>query len=230
MSFQSIKDIVESHLFDSLIGQDEDLWFEAKQKNPYDFSTAAGRYELAKDVCAFANAEGGFILIGFTTEVRLAERTDRIIAVDPSLETEFNCSQYEGLIKDHIYPPIKGLKVSWIPSSPQSASGFGVIEIPRQAFKSQYFLIVKVVDEGLQVKQIVFGLAQRVGSSNDPFSVHQLYALMQSGKSPVPQTLSRVEDKIDSLLRAQSNPTPAAASPAELFADRLNSLLTEEPE
>jgi predicted HTH transcriptional regulator len=60
-----IKHIVESNLFDSLIDQNEDTWFEAKKKNPYDFSTAAGHYELAKDVCGFANAEGGFILVGF---------------------------------------------------------------------------------------------------------------------------------------------------------------------
>jgi predicted HTH transcriptional regulator len=230
VSFQLIKRIVESRLFDSLIDQNEDAWFEAKKKNPYDFTTAAGRYELAKDVCAFANAEGGFILVGFETEPHLAERTDRVTALDPCLETDFNCPQYEGLIKDHVYPPIRGLKVSWIPSNPESASGFGIIEIPHQASDAQFFLTVKVIDEGIQLKQIVFGLVQRVGSSNDPLTVDQLHRLMQSGKNPVPQTLARIEQKIDSLLRIQSNPAPVASLAADLFADRLNSLLTEEPE
>jgi predicted HTH transcriptional regulator len=230
MSFQSIKDIVESHLFDSLIGQNEDTWFEAKQKNPYDFTTAAGRYELAKDVCAFANGEGGFILIGFQTEPQIAESTDRVIAIDPALETEFSGPQYEGVIKEHIYPTIKGLKVSWIPTSPGSASGFGILEIPPQASKSKYFLAAKVVEGGTQLKQIVFGLVQRVGSSNDPLTVDQLHRLMQNGKHPVPETLLRLEDKIDSLLKAQSSPAPAAPPNPELFAERINRLFREEPE
>jgi hypothetical protein len=59
MSFESVKAILESHAYDSLIGLEEDTWLEAKGRNPYDFTNPYGQYELGKDVSAFANAYGG---------------------------------------------------------------------------------------------------------------------------------------------------------------------------
>ena len=67
MSLKSIKTILDTRQFAALIGLDEDTWLEAKGRNPYDFTTPAGRYELAKDASAFANAEGGILLVGLTT-------------------------------------------------------------------------------------------------------------------------------------------------------------------
>ena len=54
--------------FDRLVGEVENEWFDCKSQ-PYQLD--AGDYakrELAKDVTAFANAGGGYILIGFRTE------------------------------------------------------------------------------------------------------------------------------------------------------------------
>ena len=54
MSFESIKVVLETRQFAALLGLDEDTWLEAKGRNPYNLDTPAGRYELAKDVTAFA--------------------------------------------------------------------------------------------------------------------------------------------------------------------------------
>jgi predicted HTH transcriptional regulator len=78
MSFESIKAILDGGQFSALIGLDEDTSLEAKRGNSYDFATPTGRYELAKDVSAFANAEGGILLIGLTTVVPADAKTDRI--------------------------------------------------------------------------------------------------------------------------------------------------------
>jgi len=72
MTFEAIKVILDTRQFDQLIGREEDAWFEAKQRSPYDLTPPTGRYELAKDVSAFANADGGLLVVGLTT-TRVAE-------------------------------------------------------------------------------------------------------------------------------------------------------------
>jgi len=59
-----ISNILDEGNLSKLIGLKEDLWFEIKGKNPYDFNSPDDRYELAKDVTALANAEGGYLIIG----------------------------------------------------------------------------------------------------------------------------------------------------------------------
>jgi hypothetical protein len=56
----------------------EDLFLEVKGMVPYDLTTPSGRFQLAKDVSAFANAEGGHLLIGFIHEKLPTQRIDQI--------------------------------------------------------------------------------------------------------------------------------------------------------
>ena len=42
----------------ALQGLKEDQWFDAKRPPGYDLTTPESRFELAKDVSSFANAEG----------------------------------------------------------------------------------------------------------------------------------------------------------------------------
>ena len=98
MTLESIKGILESRRFPELIGLHEDLWFEAKGNDPYDFATAGGRYELAKDVSAFANAEGGFLIIGLVTERLTETRTEKVTSFDLCGRDQFDVGQYQGII------------------------------------------------------------------------------------------------------------------------------------
>jgi predicted HTH transcriptional regulator len=109
MSFESIKTILDSHAYDALIGLEEDTWLEVKGRNPYDFATPEGRFELAKDVSAFANADGGILIVGLTTVRSPAAKTERITAHELCTPDEFTVEQYRGLIKEHVYPTIKDL-------------------------------------------------------------------------------------------------------------------------
>jgi hypothetical protein len=51
---------------------------------------------------------------------------------------------------------------------------------------------------------------------------------MQSGKNLVPQTLARLEEKIDGLIQAQARPLATSQSPEELYAERAERMLDEE--
>jgi len=228
VSFESIKAILDTRQFAALIGLDEDTWLEAKGKNPYDFTTPAARYELAKDITAFANAEGGILLVGLTTAPAADAKTERITAHDLCSQADFDAPQYLGIIKGHVYPGIRDLKIYWLPVNDEATHGLGVIEVPPQSPNQKYFLIARVLDSGAELKQIVFGIAKRNDSSNDPFTVAELYKYTQSGKHPVPQTLARVEAKLDALIEVQTRAAAPTRTPDEVYDERTARILDDD--
>jgi len=88
-----ILEILSSRIFDRLKGLREDLYFEAKGKVPYDLNSAAGRYELAKDVSAFANSEGGHIVVGLQHRRLPNENTEEGDDLDLLPRTDFPTAQ-----------------------------------------------------------------------------------------------------------------------------------------
>jgi len=137
-------------------------------------------------------------------------------------------AQYLGIIKEHVYPAIRDLKVYWLPVNAEATQGLGVIEVQPQSASHKFFLIAKVVDSGAELKQIVFGIAKRNDSSNDPFTIAELYKYTQSGKHPVPQTLARVEAKLDALIEAQTRPAPPTKTPDEVYDERTARILDDD--
>lgn len=230
MSFASVKAILDAHDYNALIGLDEDTWLEAKGRNPYDFTTPYGHYELAKDVSAFANAEGGILIVGLTTNRLPESKIERIAAHDLCTQAEFPIQQYQGLIRTHIHPSIRGLRVDWLPVTPDGINGLGVIEVPEQSQNHKYFLNAKVVDSGTLVKQIVFGVAKRVEAANDPLSISELHKTMQTGKGSVPETLARMETKMDYLIESRFQGMAQEPLPEEVYDERAADILDEDPQ
>jgi predicted HTH transcriptional regulator len=68
-----LKKIIESRDFESLMGGAENIFFESSLEK-YEMGKESkeawkkGNLELAKDVCMFANSNGGIILIGLGKE------------------------------------------------------------------------------------------------------------------------------------------------------------------
>lgn len=225
MSFESIKRIIDSHAYGSLIGRHEDAWLEAKGGSPYNLETPEGRYELAKDVAAFANATGGIIIVGLQTTRQENTQTDEITDYDLCLQGAFNSDRYTSLITEYIHPSIEGISVYWAPVNTEGTHGLGIIEVPPQNPDRQYFLIANVVDAGSKIKQFVFGIVRRNESSNDPFTITQLYQYTQKGKSSFAQALTRIEDKLNVVL-AQGKHIDTS-DPEEIYAARAARILEE---
>lgn len=78
--------ILKSGDFDELVGTVEDDHFECKAE-PYRIEDEHQKFELAKDVSALANAQGGIILIGVQTERDSTRATDVISKVRPFGDT-----------------------------------------------------------------------------------------------------------------------------------------------
>jgi predicted HTH transcriptional regulator len=73
ITHDELKKIIESRDFESLIGGAENIFFESSLEK-YEVGKESeeawkkGNLELAKDVCVFANSNGGIILIGLGEE------------------------------------------------------------------------------------------------------------------------------------------------------------------
>jgi hypothetical protein len=209
---ERIQQIFESGDLDQLLGMKEDLWFDAKQLPGYDFARPEGRIELAKDISGFANSEGGYLVIGLETTVSLEENTETVSAVRLFPKADFKPIQVRGLIKEHVHPELTGLEVFFAESKTLPDLGLGVIWVPPQDERRKYFLMVRVVEDGRELKQVVFGIARRNASSTEPLTFQDLYRLTQNGKSDGAQRLTRMEQKLDSLLHGlNKTATPAAA-------------------
>jgi len=194
---EEISKIIKEKDFSRLIGLKENLWFEAKGKEPYQLDSPGGRYELAKDVSAFANSEGGHIVIGLTHKRLENEMAEGITGLELILKAEFDIDKYSGLIKHYIYPEIDNILITWQESTNEKDKGVGHIFIPSQKESKKYFLITKgIIVEGEGVKDNVVGLARRVGSLNIPISGKEIYNTMQKGKSDFAQRLSGIENML----------------------------------
>jgi hypothetical protein len=187
MSFESVKALLANRDYGSLIGLQEDAWLEVKGSTPYDLDTPEGRYQLAKDVAAFANGTGGIIIVGLRTTRPANAHTEVVAEYDLCAEQGFDVRRYMSLIEKYTHPAIEGLNVRWVPVSREGTHGLGVIEVPPQNPDRQYFLIANVVDTGAKIRQFVFGIVRRNESSNDPFTIAELYRYTQTGKSSIAQ-------------------------------------------
>jgi predicted HTH transcriptional regulator len=226
MSFESVKAILDTHTYNTLIGLREDAWLEVKSSTPYNLDLPEGRYELAKDVSAFANGAGGIVLVGLRTTKQETTQTEEITAFELCPQDAFISHRYVSLIEAYIHPAIEGLNVYWSPVSEDGTQGLGVIEIPAQTPERQYFLIANAVDGGSRIRQFVFGIVRRNESSNDPFTIAQLYEYMQKDKNSLSQTLTRMEEKLDAIIGNQSR-SVESPDPEELYTERSSRILEE---
>jgi hypothetical protein len=128
----------------TLIGQHEGPWFDGKSA-PYVLTSDDKRWELAKDVAAFANSEaGGVIFIGAKTK---REHDGDVV----SSVTDFELSlvsppQYRVLIAARVFPVVEGLDVRTVPT--QGTRGTAYIHVPPQRAELKPFVVKGVLVGG----------------------------------------------------------------------------------
>jgi len=222
-SIAQIEAVLSVHRFDQLIGFCEGSNFEAKSTaNAYDFSCPSSRYELAKDVSSFANAEGGYIIFGLAHEKYQTGLTEIVTALNLFSETSFQKRTIEGIITTYIHPRIKGIQVRWIQDA-EGELGLGCIFIPSQPDGDKYYLINSVYDEGI-VRNIVFGLAIRKEAASVPMAINEIYRKVRGARRSVPETLDRIETQLTRILHRVNAP-PNTPAPSSRLEARIRSLL-----
>lgn len=198
-----VAEILKSRVFAQFLGLREDETFEAKGAKPYDFGTEAGRYELAKDTSALANAEGGVLIVGLATQQSPNAATDEVTALELFPEADFPVSRVCGIIREYVYPEPKGLNVYWAEYEGESGLGVGVISIPGQNADAKPFLVLRVTSSTAVMKAVVFGYARRVGEHAEPIEGKTLQRIMRNGMNTTARRLQELSDKVALLLDAQ---------------------------
>jgi len=154
---------------------------------------------------SFCNASAGYIIVGLATDPDPAHQIDRVVRLDLLPNVAARAGELLGVIRTHVYPEVTGLAIRWFASAEDSALGLLVIEIPQQNMDRHPFIILHVDEGGAALRHVVVGYAERRGADNLPYDGKQLQQALRRGMDGLSQRLSRIEDKIDSLLTPQDD-------------------------
>jgi len=132
--------------YDSILGTAESEQIDFKEA-PYQLDSPRQRWELAKDVVAFANARGGIIVFGFRTSRAENHLVDTASQHRPIQKGLVNWSSYRDVIASWVCPGITGLEGRWFPADTSIDRGVFVLTIPAQREESKHFLVCEMVAE-----------------------------------------------------------------------------------
>lgn len=194
--------------FEGLIGMAESEWLEAKE-SPYPLDTPRQKLELAKDVVALANANGGIIVVGFDTERHPTTAAEQISKVCPFPLERIDPNRYTKILNDMVHPPLHDVQVR--PFEKPAGGGKGVAAIIVGTAAERPCLVGKMLDENGQSIGAYFGLFERRQDIIPPVSIARIQQQIAAGRqwASVDQRLLAIETQLAAwpapLSRSQSN-------------------------
>lgn len=219
LKIEEIKDILERGSFDEFMNKIEGCCFEAKQQKPYIIASEnnnerfSARVELAGDIAAMANTEGGYIVCGLSTEKEKGLQTDRVTGINVFESMVFYSQQeLQEVIKTHIYPDLP-VTVIWHPSNSDINKGIGSIFIPPQPDSKKHFIVTATEINGIKQKHFV-EIPLRQGSQTIWMGAKQLY---KEAASKMPNNFKQIHDSLSAqiaelrgaIFSARDTKTPA---------------------
>jgi hypothetical protein len=202
LNIKELESIIKDGDFSKLIGESESIFFDCKRE-VYVLKNDISKYELAKDVSAFANARGGYILIGIDTKKSLKSFYDEIVAINAFKESVCNPIQYTDIVLNWIYPKLRDVEARWYPTKENPSKGIFIIEIPNQPEINKPFLIKRTIQDTGKICEVLFGYSERKQESNDPKTVVELHQILRDGLN-LDKRLQSIETAIQDL----SKPAP----------------------
>jgi hypothetical protein len=177
LTLETATDLVRSGRAAVLIGQPEGPWFDGKRA-PYQLATDADKWELAKDIGAFANATtGGLILLGART--RKGQNGDVVRSISSFDLSMFSPSRYRNIVRRRLHPAVEGLEVRAVPITP--THGIGYIYIPPQREESKPFVLGGVVVAGAH-RAMHVSIPERDGEDTRFADAAEVRSLLQAGR------------------------------------------------
>jgi len=180
LTVEEVTAILSRGAFTELISAVEHGQFECKS-GLYDTKAVKGKIELAKDVSALANSNGGYVLIGPATTKNPLHQGDEVISISGFASSAFQPDTYRDTLAAYIYPPITDLKIQWHASDRDPTKGIASIYVPPKTTNDKPFLVVQS-EIASQVRGHLFGYFERVGDAALPTSVQIIRDTMKDGK------------------------------------------------
>lgn len=156
----------------SLVGQPESQWLDAKQQ-PWRLGTPEGNAELAKDLSAMANAQGGLILIPARTT--MTSGREIIDSVRDLPETLVDIKQIRDVLNQWVFPPLPDLVTELVPTQ----GGRGRLVVAVGAHRPDNWPHLVVGDPSAQLSNDAVAAWVRDGNANRALTAPELHALMR---------------------------------------------------
>jgi hypothetical protein len=174
---------------EAVVGIPESEWVDFKAagpNGPYDLSTEKGKFELAKDVAAFANTGGGLIVCGFRAKRRPTDLHEAAQKKTPFAKRLVNTDTYKDVITEYVRPLIS-VDFHWFEDPSDPDLGYFVIEVQALPESDRWALVVKTLsEEGKMVKGGV-AIPRRHSDKTPYLTADEVYQLVNAGLRGEPE-------------------------------------------
>jgi hypothetical protein len=179
LDLKDLDEIARNGDFGRLVGEVEDQFFDVKSQ-PYGFDeNVVAKREFAKDVSAFANAGGGYILVGFSTKKTNVQSVEEVEEPRPIDCSRFDGDQHRKILEEWLYPR-PSVEIHWKQFGTDQTKGIGVIIVPPQDERSKPFLI-KRAQEGNKSTELMIGYAQRRQDRTEVGRIEAIHQAIRTG-------------------------------------------------
>jgi len=202
--------ILQSGDFTQLLGVLEDDHLECKSF-PYNLDQDREKMELAKDVSALANADGGIILIGVQTEQEPSHQGDIIRRVGCFTQARLEFSQYQSVLSEWVVPSIPGVRFVWNASSANRDEGIASILVPQEASRERPYVVTRIVEGSGRVLGSYIGFFERTRDNVSPMKPGELRNRLKDGRRflELDTRLGNIEEMVGKLSARQTPQQPA---------------------
>ncbi|MGW9028600.1 ATP-binding protein [Streptomyces sp. NPDC055722] len=168
---------------EAIKGMTESQWVDFKsagQAGPYDLKLESKKFELAKDVAAFANAGGGLIVCGFKATRRPTDLHETVVKQTPFAKRLVNTDTYKSVIAEYVRPSVS-VHFTWYADPVDQELGYLVMEVEALAESDRWALVTKTLNEDGKLAKGGVAIPKRHGDDTQYLPPDEVYQLVNSG-------------------------------------------------
>lgn len=207
---EEIASILTAGDFNRLVGGLEDEHLECKS-SPYNLTEEQGKMELAKDVSALGNSNGGIILIGVQTDREPQHQGDIIRHIGCFGQNLVDFDRYQKVLSEWVLPSLPGLSFQWHASAANRNEGIASILVPQEASRERPYVVTKIVGSSGRVIGSCIGYFERTRDNVTPMKAGELRDRLKDGLRflELDKRLGNIEEMVGKLTAAQPPQEPA---------------------
>ncbi|MET8012824.1 hypothetical protein ABZU86_13740 [Streptomyces sp. NPDC005271] len=173
----------------AILGTPESEWVDFKTagpNGPYDLGTDKGKFELAKDVAAFANTRGGLIVCGFRAKRRPTDLHEAAQKEIPFAKRLVNTDTYKEVITEYVRPLID-VSFLWFEDASDPDLGYFVIEVQALPESKRWALVVKTLSEDGKLVKGGVAVPRRHSDKTPYLTADEVYQAVNAGLRGEPE-------------------------------------------
>jgi predicted HTH transcriptional regulator len=174
LTIEKLKEILKSKKLEQLIGYAENNFFDAKGEF-YNLNDPKDKHEICKDITAFANNIGGYLLIGCGTDKLEMSRVEYIKNVE-GISDFPEMDKIHSLLSDYVYPNSIGTLIDFEQIVANNGNKFFLITIIKNSDGTLYF-----VKKDAPNSQDFFAFYIRTDDRGVRQSIGHIHELVQQG-------------------------------------------------